>query len=299
MTAITATTTAVHTPFEDAGFGEAQLAASTIDRRLSTVCGFDRFAHIDGRIGSNPAECVRRPQVHPSDARGLDRCELGMFLAAADRYDSAHQALAVLLGLNGLRVSEACATNVEDLAVERGHRILRITGKGNRPATIPLVPRTDRTIDLAVGERHEARCPGRDVDARMIVATSAGASDIGTCPPLRMATRTVCAGSSSVNRAWRRSRIRSRVPKASVTGASISPSRTNLSRCVAASVDRKPAPLAIAATWPRAASGVSRSGWPKTCQKISRRAHPHRDNAPMTPPPWRHARQVASRLARA
>jgi integrase len=49
------------------------LAASTIDRRLSTVCGFYRFAHIDGRIRANPAEYVRRPQVHPSDARGLDR----------------------------------------------------------------------------------------------------------------------------------------------------------------------------------------------------------------------------------
>lgn len=68
------------------------LAASTIDRRLSTVCGFYRFAHIDGRIRSNPAEYVRRPQVHPSDARGLDRSELGMFLAAADHYDGAHQA---------------------------------------------------------------------------------------------------------------------------------------------------------------------------------------------------------------
>src|SRR5579871_6957681 len=28
---------------------ERGLAASTIDRRLSTVCGFYRFAHIDGR----------------------------------------------------------------------------------------------------------------------------------------------------------------------------------------------------------------------------------------------------------
>ena len=35
------------------------LAASTIDRRLSTVCGFYRFAHIDGRIASNPAQYVR------------------------------------------------------------------------------------------------------------------------------------------------------------------------------------------------------------------------------------------------
>ena len=134
---------------------ERGLAAATIDRRLSTVCGFYRFAHIDGRIGSNPAQYVRRPQVHPTDARGLDRSELGVFLFTADQYDRDHAALAVLLGLNGLRVSEACASNIEDLGLERGHRTLRILGKGDKPATIPLVPRTARTIDLAVGERCE------------------------------------------------------------------------------------------------------------------------------------------------
>ncbi|MGB9113637.1 MAG: site-specific integrase [Acidimicrobiales bacterium] len=35
---------------------ERGLAPSTIDRRLSTVCGFYRFAHIDGRILANPAQ---------------------------------------------------------------------------------------------------------------------------------------------------------------------------------------------------------------------------------------------------
>ena len=85
----------------------------------------------------------------------MDRGELGAFLFAAERFDRAHAALAVLLGLNGIRVSEACATNVEDLGMERGHRTLRIVGKGNKPAVNPLVPRTARTIDLAVGERSE------------------------------------------------------------------------------------------------------------------------------------------------
>ncbi len=56
------------------------LAATTIDRRLSTVCGFYRFAHIDGRIATNPAQYVRHPKIHPNDARGLDRAELGAFL---------------------------------------------------------------------------------------------------------------------------------------------------------------------------------------------------------------------------
>lgn len=150
-----------------ASMEERGLAASTIDRRLSTVCGFYRFAHIDGRIGSNPAQYVRRPQVHPSESRGLDRSELGVFLFTAEQYDRDHAALAVLLGLNGLRVSEACATSVEDLGFERGHRTLRIMGKGNKPATIPLVP---RTIDLAVGERHEGpilrRKDGQRLDRR-------------------------------------------------------------------------------------------------------------------------------------
>jgi len=93
-----------------------------------------------------------------------------MFRAAADHTTPRTTPSSVRLGLKGLRVSEACATNVEDLAVERGHRILRITGKGNKPATIPLVPGTARTIDLAVGERHDGpilrRHDGQRLDRR-------------------------------------------------------------------------------------------------------------------------------------
>ncbi len=86
----------------DRGAEERGLAPTTIDRRLSTVSGFFRFAHIDGRIAANPAQYVRRPKVHPRDARGLDRSELGAFLCAAERFDVAHAAPAVLLRLNGL-----------------------------------------------------------------------------------------------------------------------------------------------------------------------------------------------------
>ena len=142
-----------HIELYRASMDERGLAASTVDRRLSTVCGYYRFAHIDGRIGSNPAQYVRRPRVHPANQRGMDRGELAAFLYTAERTSPGHAALAVLLGLNGLRVSEACGTNIEDLGFERGHRTLRIIGKGNQPATVPLVPRTARTLDLAIGER--------------------------------------------------------------------------------------------------------------------------------------------------
>src|SRR5215218_5091204 len=44
------------------------LAPSTIDRRLSTVCGYYRFAHIDGRMTANPAQYAPStcPPHHPA-----------------------------------------------------------------------------------------------------------------------------------------------------------------------------------------------------------------------------------------
>ena len=177
------------------------LAATTIDRRLSTVCGFYRFAHIDGRIAANPAQYVRRPNVHPRDAQRLDRSELGAFLFAAERFDAAHAPLAVLLGLNGLRVSEACSTDIENLGFERGHRTLRIVGKGNKAAVIPLVPRTARTIDLVIGERTGGpilrRHDGQRLDRRTVhrrvrsIAKRAGVGDVH--PHMLRAAFIMCA----------------------------------------------------------------------------------------------------------
>ena len=77
------------------------------------------------------------PKVHPSEGRGLDRRELGTFLFTAERFDRSHAALAVLLGLNGLRVSEACGTNIEDLAFTQGHRTLADHGKGEQAGGDP------------------------------------------------------------------------------------------------------------------------------------------------------------------
>jgi hypothetical protein len=38
----------------------------------------------------------------------------------------------------GLRVSEALGADVTDLAEQRGHRVVRVMGKGGRPRTVPL-----------------------------------------------------------------------------------------------------------------------------------------------------------------
>jgi integrase/recombinase XerD len=131
-------------------------ARATITRRLCTIAGFYRYAVEEDLLDHSPAAHVRRPRLdYESHATGLDRNELGALLVAAGLGPPAEHALISLLALNGLRVSEATDASIEALGLERGHRTLVITRKGDKVVTIPLAPRTARAIDLAVGERVE------------------------------------------------------------------------------------------------------------------------------------------------
>ena len=120
------------------------------------MAGFYRYAVEEELLDHSPAAHVRRPRLdYESHATGLDRNELGAILVTAGLGPPAEHALISLLGLNGLRVSEATNAGIEALGIERGHRTLVITRKGGKVVTIPLAPRTARAIDLAIGERSE------------------------------------------------------------------------------------------------------------------------------------------------
>ncbi|WP_369689732.1 tyrosine-type recombinase/integrase [Nocardia niwae] len=53
----------------------------------------------------------------------------------------------------GLRIFEACAFDIADVGEEHGHRVLRVVGKGNKVALVPLPPAIGRGIDRAIGDR--------------------------------------------------------------------------------------------------------------------------------------------------
>jgi integrase/recombinase XerD len=155
-------------------------ARATITRRLCTVAGFYRYATEEEFLDHSPAAHVRRPRLdYESHATGLDRNELGALLVAAVLGPRAEHALISLLALNGLRVSEAVGANIEALGLERGHRTLVVTRKGGKVVTIPLAPRTARSIDLAIGERTKGRSSWR----RMVIGwtgTAPGGSSAGS-----------------------------------------------------------------------------------------------------------------------
>ena len=83
---------------------------------------------------------MRHASAHDSGTGGCSTAQRAMAAASGTAYS----------------ISEMFADGLGNgMALERGHQILRSIGKANKPALVPLLARTVRTIDLAVGERRE------------------------------------------------------------------------------------------------------------------------------------------------
>lgn len=94
-------------------------AATTIYRRIATLSAWFRWLEDEHVNVGNPAARVRRPLRHPRPQPWLNRNQLTDLLAAAEDEGGHAYAAVCLLGLNGLRISEACSADVDDLVGSR------------------------------------------------------------------------------------------------------------------------------------------------------------------------------------
>ncbi len=121
----------------------AGAARSTIARKAASVRGFFAWADRTGRMPANPALRLAAPKrtktlpgvLRESEARQL----LEVAEVAADDDDPVHlrdRAILELLYASGIRVGELVALDVDD--VDRGERIVRVIGKGDKERTVPF-----------------------------------------------------------------------------------------------------------------------------------------------------------------
>ena len=132
-----------------------RLKPSTVSRRLSVLSGFYRTCVIDGLLEHSPAEYVRRPHVPPeSPTLGLSHLQFeAMISASRDSENINDFALVAMLGLLGLRIFEATGADIDASGDVHGHRVLRVHGKGDKIALVPLPPAVGRALDRAIDDR--------------------------------------------------------------------------------------------------------------------------------------------------
>jgi len=133
------------------------LAIATVANQLGTICQFYKHCMIDRYLAYNPAEYVKRPSVpRVSATNALTRSELLAVLEQGRLSRPRDHALVCILGLNGPRIGEVLAMDIEDIGRQGGYVTLRVKReKGGETPLIPLAPRTSWAVEQCVGPRME------------------------------------------------------------------------------------------------------------------------------------------------
>ncbi len=178
-------------------------ARTTLARRTSAVKTFTAWACRRGLMTGDPAVRLQTPKSHRTLPAVLRPDQaLGAMAAAksgaAERHPIAlrDRLIVELLYATGIRVSELCGLDLDDIDVSR--RLLRVLGKGNKQRTTPFgEPAEDALRGWLSEGRPEFVTPdsgpalllgvrGRRVDPRQVrtvvhqtVAAVAGAPDMG------------------------------------------------------------------------------------------------------------------------
>jgi site-specific recombinase XerD len=148
--------------------GRPRYAPSTVSRRLSAVRSFYTYLTDQQVLGASPAVGVKTPTVAKEPGgKGLKDEHLRRLLDAAAAAGPDAEAIVCLLALNGLRVSEVCGAEIEDLRREPGDgRSLRVRGKGGKEVWVPLNARTERAVIAAADGRSNGPIVRRPADRR-------------------------------------------------------------------------------------------------------------------------------------
>ena len=137
------------------------LARSSIARKAAAARSMYRFAASRGLVATNPAAMLAAPKIpsllppvlKPAEAFSLVEAPTG-----ADPWAVRDRAVLELLYAAGIRVSELCGLDVDDLALEEGR--VRVFGKGGRERSVPIGEEAVRALKTYLAEGRPAGLAG-------------------------------------------------------------------------------------------------------------------------------------------
>ncbi len=114
-------------------------APATINRRLSTLRSFFRFAKAAGWVKEDPTEGIKGIATAPRAPRSLEKRQVDALLRAVERRGNKRD-LAIVLVLRhaGIRVAELCGLTLADVELSERKGTLTVRGKGRKVRSLPL-----------------------------------------------------------------------------------------------------------------------------------------------------------------
>jgi integrase/recombinase XerD len=114
-------------------------AGRTVARHLTTLRNFYRYLQREKRMEHNPTELMASPKTGQALPKYLNAADLERLLEAPPSGTPGglrDRAMLQLVYASGLRVSELCGVEMNDLNLGLGY--LRVTGKGNKQRLVPM-----------------------------------------------------------------------------------------------------------------------------------------------------------------
>ncbi|MCK9307165.1 MAG: tyrosine-type recombinase/integrase [Methanoculleus sp.] len=119
----------------------------TLHRMISTLSSFYRYLYAQGVVVADPMLGVERPRIKNQELKYLKHSQV---IRLINTIESKRDRLIVrLIYATGVRVSELCAINVEDIDFEE--QTIRVKGKGDKIRTVFVDEETLEEINRFIG----------------------------------------------------------------------------------------------------------------------------------------------------
>lgn len=134
-----------------ARMGAAGRARTTLARRAASARAFTAYAVRRGWLVKDPGAALASPKPHRLLPGVLGKDDVSAVLEAIAGADDGtplglrDRAMLELLYATGIRVSELCRLDVDDL--DRDRRVVRVVGKGDKERSVPVGVPASRAVD--------------------------------------------------------------------------------------------------------------------------------------------------------
>ena len=123
----------------------------TFHRMISTLSSFYRYLYAQGVVVANPMLGVERPRIKNQELKYLKHSQVIRLINSIE--GERDRLIVRLIYATGVRVSELCAINIEDIDFEE--QTIRVKGKGDKIRTVFVDEETLDEVNGFIGNKIE------------------------------------------------------------------------------------------------------------------------------------------------